>query len=459
MISGRVRFCVLGSGSKGNAVLVDAGGTLVLIDCGYSAKEIRRRMSDVGCELTQLKALLITHGHGDHVKGARKLSSGMNLLTYATDDTVAFCARRSGLVNHARVTPGVPFKISRTLTVTPFSTPHDEKGSVGYVLDDGHSKLGFCTDLGAPDGDVIAALRDVDALYLEFNHDLQMLQHGPYPAHLKRRVASRYGHLSNDDAARVLRASKTKRLRRVVMAHLSEVNNTPRLALEAAAKAVGDDPIALQVAPQHAPSVWFPVGDPNAPKRQPREDAPSRDVLVDKLSRKTSDEGPAYGVHPSAMAAADVRADIKGGAPGRSTHARAAARARAARLFGETVASHGAAVATTTIEYGPAPMPDASSAAATSAVATNAGAHRGTSKSAGLALRLVTRAKEEEREQAKSVQENAVAASIGDAAPAEASGPSDSPSTDRLPSSKRRRHPMIAVSRQLSLFGGAGDET
>lgn len=411
-------------------------------------------MSDVGCELTQLKALLITHGHGDHVKGARKLSSGMNLLTYATDDTVAFCARRAGLVNHARVTPGVPFKIGRTLTVTAFSTPHDAKGSVGYVLDDGHAKLGFCTDLGAPDTDVIAALRDVDALYLEFNHDLQMLQHGPYPAHLKRRVASRYGHLSNDDAARILRASKSKRLRRVVMAHLSEVNNTPRLALEAAANAVGDDPIALQVAPQHAPSVWFPVGDPKAAAaRARRVPEPSRDVLVDKLSRKTSDEGPAYGVHPLAMATADVRAEVKGGAPGRSTQARAAARARAARLFGES----GAAAApqktttTTTIEYGPAP-------ATTSAPSTPAARPNG----AGLALRLVTRADEEKREQAARERAAAKATRNEEAAKQEAgatnSPSANSPSTDRPPSSKPKRHPMIAVSRQLSLFGGAGDE-
>ncbi|MCP4501400.1 MAG: MBL fold metallo-hydrolase [Deltaproteobacteria bacterium] len=253
-----MRFAIIGSGSKGNALVVQSGDSCVVVDCGYSVKEMRRRMRVLGLDdLRGLNGLLITHGHNDHVKGAGTLAGGMGIRTFATAQTQDFCARRKALKNHVPVETGQDFSVGG-FSVTLFSTVHDAKGSCGFVLTDGRARLGVCTDLGCVTNEVVQALSGLDALYLEFNYDEHMLRTGPYPAHLKKRIMSRYGHLSNEESGFLLAKVNGPQLERVVLAHLSESNNTERLATEAAYNAVGDD-VEIYVAPQSHPSPWFEV--------------------------------------------------------------------------------------------------------------------------------------------------------------------------------------------------------
>ena len=251
-----VRFAVLGSGSKGNSLVIEGGGVCVLVDAGYSPRELRRRLSSLDVDLRAVTAVLITHGHGDHVKGARQLAGALGIPTYATEQTRRFCSTFTSLKNVVPIAPNEAFSLGG-LRVLPVPTSHDAPGSVCFVVDDGDQCVGVCTDLGVADPMVGAALRAADALVLEHNHDAEMLQKGPYPAHLKRRIASERGHLSNEAGARLLALSAGPQLSRVLLAHLSEVNNTPALALRAARGVVDGRDVELSIAPQHHPTGWL----------------------------------------------------------------------------------------------------------------------------------------------------------------------------------------------------------
>lgn len=253
-----MRFAVLGSGSKGNALVVQGGGVTVLVDAGFSPRELKRRMQALDLALTDLRALVVTHGHSDHVKGARALAGALGIPTFATDGTRRFCARFGALHNHEPVLPGEPFTIGG-LTVQALATSHDAAGSVCFVVDDGDERLGVCTDLGEPSDEIARGLAECRALLLEHNHDLEMLRSGPYPMHLKRRIASARGHLSNEQGAALLSAVRRPLLSRVLLGHLSEVNNTPALALAAARPELDGADVELACAPQHHPTGWLRV--------------------------------------------------------------------------------------------------------------------------------------------------------------------------------------------------------
>lgn len=255
-----MRVCVLASGSKGNALVVQAGGTTVLVDCGLTPKVLRARLKAVGLELSSLDALLITHAHADHVVGALRLGAALRLPSFATRETQRQLSRRGGLVHFRAVQPGVAFSVG-DITVKAVGLPHDAPGTVAYVLEHEGERFGVCTDLGYPDLHVARALGGCDTLYLEFNHDEDMLWNGPYPPRLKRRVASDRGHLSNRQAAAMLADIDTSRLRRLLLAHLSEVNNTPTLAIEAAKEALQGTGIRLMAAPQYEPTRWLEVAE------------------------------------------------------------------------------------------------------------------------------------------------------------------------------------------------------
>jgi phosphoribosyl 1,2-cyclic phosphodiesterase len=262
-----VRVAILGSGSKGNCLVVDSGGAVVVVDVGFGPREVRRRLQHLGLDLMDIDAILITHAHGDHIKGARQLAGSLGKTAYATAQSARFASTFTSLKNHEAITPGERFCVG-ALSILPVKTCHDEPGSVAYVIDDGDEAFAVCTDLGDPSDSVGQALKGVDSLMLEFNHDAQMLKQGPYTAHLKRRIGSRYGHLENEASATLLKKALSPQLGRLLCAHLSEVNNTPELAMRAARAVVDGHDVSVAVAPQHAPTEWLRVRLPS-PKRRP----------------------------------------------------------------------------------------------------------------------------------------------------------------------------------------------
>jgi phosphoribosyl 1,2-cyclic phosphodiesterase len=229
--SGPLTVRVLASGSRGNAVHVSDGATAVLVDAGLSGVEIARRMSRHGLSPAHLDAILVTHEHGDHVKGVGVMARRHGLPVYWSPATARALDGRLGAMADARTfRAGAPFAVG-TLAVHPFATAHDAADPVGFTLEAGGRRLGIATDLGAATNLVRHHLRGCDAVLLEANHDPRLLMTGPYPWHLKQRVRSRSGHLSNENARDLLMDIRHDRLTHVILGHLSEENNRPELAL------------------------------------------------------------------------------------------------------------------------------------------------------------------------------------------------------------------------------------
>ena len=229
-----MRFSVLGSGSKGNAVYVESGDTSVLIDAGFSGKEMQKRMESIGRCLTGINALCITHEHNDHICGAGVLSRRYEMPIVINDLTLDSASAKLGkLVNTTIFSVGEVVEVGELL-IRSFRISHDTADPVGYVISDGEKRLGYLTDTGKVSHLMAQRLLSCHGIILEFNHDLEMLKYGPYPLPLQQRVRSSRGHLSNDDAADFLKDLLEGSVREVVLAHLSEKNNTVELAREAA---------------------------------------------------------------------------------------------------------------------------------------------------------------------------------------------------------------------------------
>ncbi|HMC54897.1 MAG TPA: MBL fold metallo-hydrolase [Gemmatimonadaceae bacterium] len=228
-----MRVWMLGSGSRGNAVLVEAGGSRILIDAGFGPRILRRRMQAAGLAPESIEACLVTHEHSDHARGATRCARKFGWPMFATFGTIS----ESHL---AWLSTGVTgFSAGATLSftgadITTFRTPHDAEEPVGVVVTDRSSgaRVGIATDIGYLSPPVRALASDVDMLVIESNHDEDMLWNGSYTPWLKRRIAGNEGHLSNRFCAQLVKDSVTPRLRQVVLAHLSEENNTPRLAFD-----------------------------------------------------------------------------------------------------------------------------------------------------------------------------------------------------------------------------------
>lgn len=229
-----MNFSVLGSGSRGNSVYIESGKTGILIDAGFSGKEIETRLKSVGRELSNVSALCVTHEHGDHIRGAGIISRRFKMPTYINGATFLAGEKRMGkLFDQKEFETGDILQIG-DLQVRSFRISHDTADPVGYVVSDGKRSFGYCTDTGKVSHLIGRRLAGCNGLILEFNHDLQMLKNGPYPLPLQQRVRSSRGHLSNEDAAGFLAGLIGDHLRTVVLAHLSETNNTPELARDAA---------------------------------------------------------------------------------------------------------------------------------------------------------------------------------------------------------------------------------
>ncbi|MGD9943132.1 MAG: MBL fold metallo-hydrolase [Burkholderiaceae bacterium] len=262
-----MRFASLGSGSEGNALLIESRDglrtTRLLIDCGFGRREIERRLCGAGCAPQQLDAILVTHEHGDHIGGVFRLARAHGIPVYLTHGTLRAVSRAPGLDQcMALLRPIDSHAVFDCggLQVEPLPVPHDAREPVQYVIDDGRARLGVLTDLGHGTPHVIRALSRLQALVLECNHDEQLLAGNPsYPPTLKRRIAGPWGHLENAEAARILAAIDRQQLRTVVAAHLSRQNNRPELARAALAGALGASAVDVHVADQQQGVDWLEV--------------------------------------------------------------------------------------------------------------------------------------------------------------------------------------------------------
>jgi phosphoribosyl 1,2-cyclic phosphodiesterase len=251
-----MRFASLGSGSRGNAAVVEAGDTRLLVDCGFSLSELERRLAGLGLAAEALDAVLVTHEHGDHLRGVAALARRHRLEVWMTPGTCGGggCGELPGL-RLFNCHDGV-FRVGG-VAVQPFAVPHDAREPCQFVLCHGRSRLGMLTDAGTVTPHILERLDGCDALVLECNHDPDMLARGPYPPSLQRRVGGAFGHLSNPQAAALLADLDHARLRHLLVAHVSEKNNHPDKARGALLEAVPGIEPRLQLADQDRPGPWM----------------------------------------------------------------------------------------------------------------------------------------------------------------------------------------------------------
>lgn len=224
------------SGSSGNAVLVKSKDHAFLVDAGVSGKKILEALSAYQQTGSTLSAILVTHEHVDHIRSVGMMARKFHLPIYASEGTWAAMASMIGDVPTSlvrRFRPDVSFEIGDIL-VTPFSIPHDAEDPVGFTFLSNGKKTALCTDVGAMSEKIFLRLSGSEEVLIESNYDIVMLQKGPYPLHLKKRILGENGHLSNKEAATVCARLACLGTKKIILGHLSQENNTPQLAYEAA---------------------------------------------------------------------------------------------------------------------------------------------------------------------------------------------------------------------------------
>ncbi|MGF6720717.1 phosphoribosyl 1,2-cyclic phosphodiesterase [Paraburkholderia sp. GAS41] len=255
-----MRFASLGSGSEGNALLVEvqsgATTTRVLLDCGFSAKEVERRLARLGSGVEGLDAILITHEHSDHIGSALTLARKWSIPLYMSWGTARAVGADEADVD-LHVLWGDEAVAIGDVSVLPYTVPHDAREPLQYVLSDGAGRLGVLTDVGTSTPHISAVLGGCDALVLECNHDVRMLAASRYPQSLKARIGGNHGHLNNEAAAEILASLDRSRLRHLVAAHLSQQNNSPELARAAMAGVLGAAATEVVVASQDDGFDWL----------------------------------------------------------------------------------------------------------------------------------------------------------------------------------------------------------
>lgn len=258
-----MRFCSLGSGSGGNATVVEARDGLhahrVVIDCGFSLREFESRLARAGLQPDDLDAVFVTHEHGDHVGCALALSRRHGIPLWTSRGTWRAIGEPGFDADVRFARDGEPVDVG-SLRLLPYTVPHDAAEPLQLRCSDGARTLGVLTDAGSITPHLLDHLRDCQALLLECNHDAQMLARSPYPASVRARIGGPHGHLCNDTARRILGAVTHGGLRHVVAAHLSERNNTPALARQALAEACGAPPEDIVVADPSLGFGWLELG-------------------------------------------------------------------------------------------------------------------------------------------------------------------------------------------------------
>ncbi len=254
-----IRFAYLGSGSRGNAAVIEVGSTRVLLDCGFSARETAFRLQQLGLDGGQIDAIIVTHEHGDHMQGVGVVARKWNIPVWMSHGTYRVTRSQLGEVPAMEfVSPHEIFSIA-DIEIEPYPVPHDAREPVQYVFGNGDKRLGILTDAGSVTAHMESVLSYCDALVIECNHDKKMLASGDYPPALKARVSGEYGHLDNEAAAQLLEKITNDKLQHVVAAHLSEKNNLESLACLALAGAMGCGTDWIQVAQQNDGLTWLHV--------------------------------------------------------------------------------------------------------------------------------------------------------------------------------------------------------
>lgn len=259
-----MRLCSIASGSSGNCIYIGHAATHLLIDAGVSGKRMEEGLQAIGVAPEGLSGILITHEHSDHILGLGVMARKYRIPVYGTVET--FCAMKKGKTNVGNldnsllqfITPEQSIQIG-DITATAFSVSHDAANPVAYTLEADGAKIGMATDLGVYDAKTLEHLADSGILYLEANHDVNMLMVGSYPYYLKQRILGERGHLSNDSVAELICKLYHDRLQHILLAHLSKENNYPELAYETVKaelcmKAAGQWNATLAVAPRDVPS-------------------------------------------------------------------------------------------------------------------------------------------------------------------------------------------------------------
>jgi len=256
-----LKFSILSSGSGGNSVYIEADGKRILIDAGLSEKKLSQRMAHIDRSLNGLDAVFATHEHTDHIRGMGPLLRKHQLSLHTTEGTYKRACHSLGkLPGFTPIRAGQPVEFGE-LIVEPYATPHDAEESVAFVIHYRGLRLGIATDLGKVTAEVTSKLQKLDALLIESNHDVDMLDAGPYPWVTKRRIKSDVGHLSNEACGEILSSVKHSGLRLVVLMHMSETNNHPELARITAHQALGQDTPEMIIAEQNHPTPLMSLSD------------------------------------------------------------------------------------------------------------------------------------------------------------------------------------------------------
>lgn len=253
-----MRFASLGSGSAGNALIVEVGRTRLMLDCGFGIRETQSRLARLNLAPADIHGIVITHEHDDHAGGAFKFAARHDIPVWLTYGTLKMSARyfpsQHALQLHV-IDSHTAFSV-QDVVVQPYPVPHDAREPVQFVFSDGSRTLGVLTDVGRSTPHIEERLSGCHALVLECNHDADMLQKGPYSWPLKKRVGGELGHLENKDAANLLSSLDNSKLQHIVAAHLSAKNNTPQLARTALSQALACDPDWVGIADQAEGFDW-----------------------------------------------------------------------------------------------------------------------------------------------------------------------------------------------------------
>jgi phosphoribosyl 1,2-cyclic phosphodiesterase len=256
-----IRFSILGSGSRGNASLVESRDTLLLLDCGFSYRELVKRMAVVGRLPQDLTAVLITHEHSDHISGLSVLAAKHALPVYMTMGTrlaMKTPLSAQSAKNLVVVRPGQAVQIG-AISVMPFAVPHDAREPAQYLFSSSRRRIAFLTACGAVTPHIRDTIATPDALVIECNHDEDMLRSGSYPHSLKKRIAGGYGHLSNRETVALIQQMDHGRIQSLVGAHLSDENNCPELVRACLLERLELDPGKIHVARQNSVLPWLEI--------------------------------------------------------------------------------------------------------------------------------------------------------------------------------------------------------